>query len=290
MNEPCACKEINGMWRTKRDKLIPLEKSKRVIQLDKRGDAPEGHSVAEIIFGVVGAVCLLYCASIAIAGFGTYFFLIWAVLGGCCFLFCLMLHSGFVASMPKRFKKVCCCLFCAGVLLFIGVEAAILSQYGAKAGPGADYLVVLGAQWKGTRPSTVLRKRLDKAVEYLEENPETKVIVSGGQGGDESMTEAAGMREYLLQVGIREDRILVEDESRNTYENLVLSGGLLDRKENKVVIVTNNFHMFRALNIAKKQGYAHVEGLAADSVAGMGPNNLLREFLGVVKDFLVGNL
>ncbi|MCI9142979.1 MAG: YdcF family protein, partial [Lachnospiraceae bacterium] len=56
------------------------------------------------------------------------------------------------------------------------------------------------------------------------------------------------------------------------------------------VIVTNNFHMFRALGIARKQGYANVEGLAAGSVLGMGPNNLLREFLGVVKDFLVGNL
>ena len=58
----------------------------------------------------------------------------------------------------------------------------------------------------------------------------------------------------------------------------------------KVVIVTNNFHVFRALGIARKQGYANVEGLAASSVLGMGPSNLLREFLGVLKDFIVGNL
>ena len=98
------------------------------------------------------------------------------------------------------------------------------------------------------------------------------------------------MRGYLLQAGIEESRILVEDASSNTYENLVFSGELLDRENDKVVIVTNNFHVFRALSIAKKQGYHKAEGLAASSVLGMGPNNLLREFLGVLKDFWVGNL
>lgn len=278
------------MRKTRRNNLIPLEKSRRVIQLDKRGYVPERRSVWTVLFGVVGAACVLYCAGIAIAGFGTYFFLVWGALGAGCLLMSLLFRSGFVARVPRWLRRCCCCVFCAGILFFCGVEAAILSQYGAQAEAGADYLIVLGAQWKSTGPSEVLRRRLDKALDYLRENPETKVIVSGGQGGNESMTEAAGMREYLLQAGIEEERILVEDKSRNTYENLVFSGGFLDRKENRVVIVTNNFHVFRAVSIAKKQGYARVEGMAASSVLGMGPNNLLREFLGVVKDFLVGNL
>ena len=57
-----------------------------------------------------------------------------------------------------------------------------------------------------------------------------------------------------------------------------------------MVIVTNNFHVFRALKIAEKQGYTNVEGLAASAVAGLLPNNLLREFAGVLKDFIFGNL
>ena len=170
------------------------------------------------------------------------------------------------------------------------VEGLILSQYNAQARDGADYLIVLGAQWKSTGPSEVLRRRLDKAADYLSRNPGTKVIVSGGQGGNEAITEASGMRAYLMDAGIDESRILLEDKSENTYENLVFSGAFLDRGTDNVVVVTNNFHMFRALGIARKQGYTHVEGLAAKSVLGMGPNNLLREFFGVVKDFFVGHL
>ena len=166
----------------------------------------------------------------------------------------------------------------------------ILSQYNANAESGADYMVVLGAQWKSSGPSEALRRRLDTAAAYLRQNPGTKVVVSGGQGGDESISEAAGMKQYLMNAGIEEERILTEDKSSNTYENLVLSGEYLDRRNDRVVIVTNNFHMFRALKIAQKQGYANVEGLAADSVLGMAPHNLLREFFGVAKDFAVGNL
>ena len=70
----------------------------------------------------------------------------------------------------------------------------------------------------------------------------------------------------------------------------MFSGRLLDPENDKVVIVTNNFHVFRAICIAEKQGYRNVEGMAAGSVAGMAPHNLLREFFGVVKDFLLGNL
>ena len=136
----------------------------------------------------------------------------------------------------------------------------------------------------------MLRRRLDKAIDYLEQNPDTSVIVSGGQGGNESIPEAVGMREYLIEAGIGEERIFVEDQSSSTYQNLVFSAEFLDRENDRVVVVTNNFHIFRALSIAKKQGYLNVEGLSASTPLGSEPNNLLREFIGVVKDFFVGNL
>ena len=279
------------MRRDRTDRLVPFEKSRRVIRLDKRGVKRSGYEVAANVFGIFGAACLLYCAGIAIAGFGTYFFLIWGGMGAVCIgLWALLRNRRFMEAIPRWMKTTCCVIFCLGLLLFGGVEGKILSQYNAQAAPGADYLIVLGAQWKSTGPSEVLRRRLDKAVSYLEQNPDTRVIVSGGQGDNETISEAEGMRGYLLQAGIEESRILVEDASSNTYENLVFSGELLDRENDKVVIVTNNFHVFRALSIAKKQGYHKAEGLAASSVLGMGPNNLLREFLGVLKDFWVGNL
>ena len=151
-------------------------------------------------------------------------------------------------------------------------------------------MIILGAQWKTSGPSYVLQKRLDKAIEYLNANPETKVIVSGGQGYNEPISEAEGMQGYLETAGIDPERILVEDASTNTTQNLIFSGELLDKSEDSVVVITNNFHMFRALAIARKQGYAHVEGLSAGTYPVTVPNNLLREAFGVVKDFMANHL
>lgn len=273
------------------EKLIPREKSKRVIRLDRRGHGALRRPVASWVFCALGVLCILYCAAIAVAGFGTYFFLVWGGLGAAFIgLGAVLGSSRIMARIPRWVKTVCCVCFCLGILVFCAVEGMIFSQYHAQASAGADYCIILGAQWKAHGPSEVLRRRLDRAIVYLKQNPGTKVIVSGGRGGDEPMAEAVGMRDYLIQAGIGEERILVEDRSSNTCENLEFSGRLLDKQRDRVVVVTNNFHVFRSLGIAKKQGYANVEGLAASTTLGMEPNNLLREFLGVVKDFLVGNL
>lgn len=268
-----------------------MEKSRRTIQLDKRGYEPGGHPILAGFFGIIGLIFLIYCAGVAISGYGTYFFLIWGVMGACSLLLALMLRSGRIMNaIPPWIKGVFWALFFIGLLLFCAVEARILALYNAQAAPGADYVIILGAQWKSTGPSEVLRRRLDKAIDYLEQNPDTSVIVSGGQGGNESIPEAVGMREYLMEAGIGEERIFVEDQSSSTYQNLVFSAEFLDRENDRVVVVTNNFHIFRALSIAKKQGYLNVEGLSASTPLGSEPNNLLREFMGVVKDFFVGNL
>lgn len=275
----------------RRQQLIPFEKSKRIIYLEQRGKGKK-KSVGSVLFAVLGILCLLYCLSIALfMGYGTKFFLIWGAMSIIFGLLSLLLACrSRLARIPFWMKMgfvICCTL---GILFFAIVEGMILGQFGARAESGADYMIVLGAQWNKNGPSYVLQKRLDKAVEYLLENPETQVIVSGGQGGNEPITEASGMKSYLLQKGIEEERIWVEEQSTNTYENLVYSAEFLKRENDNVVLVTNNFHMFRALQIAKKQGYAHIEGLSAGSYPGMVPNNLLREFFGVIKDFAVGNL
>lgn len=279
------------MKRSRKENLIPFEKSRRTIQIDKRGYIPGGHPALAGIFGIIGLLCIIYCMVVAVTGFGTYFFMIWGVLGVCSLGLALIVRSGrIMKAVPVWLKGLFWILFCAGLLLFGAVEAKILARYNAQASPGADYVIILGAQWKSTGPSEMLRRRLDKAIEYLEQNPDTKVIVSGGQGANESIPEALGMQEYLVGAGIGEERILVEDRSTSTYENLVFGAQFLNPDEDRVVIVTNNFHVFRAQSIAKKQGYQNVEGLAASTPLGSEPNNLLREFMGVVKDFFVGNL
>ncbi len=98
------------------------------------------------------------------------------------------------------------------------------------------------------------------------------------------------MAGYLENAGIAPERIVQEEASTNTSENLEFSAEFLDKSSDRVVIVTNNFHVYRAVGIAGKKGYAKVEGLAAGSYPAMVPNNLLREFFGVVKDVCVGNM
>ena len=153
-----------------------------------------------------------------------------------------------------------------------------------------DYLIVLGAQIRGTRITNSLYKRLKTAETYLKENPDTLVIVSGGQGSGEDITEAQAMKEFLIENGIREDRILVEDKSTNTHENILYSKKLINRADAKVAVVTNGFHIFRSIGIAKKQGLENVQGLSAPSDPILLVNYYIREVFGVVKDFLFGNM
>ncbi len=192
-------------------------------------------------------------------------------------------------KMPGWLKICWGVLVGVGLAAFVVVESLIFTEFGAKARPGADYCIILGAQMKANGPSNTLQRRLDRALVYLRENPETLAIVSGCQGSNEPVSEARGMYDYLVGAGIAPERILLEEASRNTCENLEFSGKLLNRQENSVVLVTNNFHMFRALRLAEGAGYRHVQGLAASAYPWTLPNNLLREFMGVVKDFLAGH-
>ena len=244
----------------------------------------------KLFFEILGAGCILYCLSILLfTGHGTNFFLIWG-LAGILFLLWARYESKLRGIMPVWFKKTACVLLFLGIAVFVVVEGMVLSGFFKKGKEGLDYILVLGAQLKESGPSYVLQQRLDAAYDYLSQNENTMVIVSGGQGGNEPDTEAQGMYDYLVGRGIAPERIIKEDQSRNTYENISFSGQLFDREEVSIGIVTSNFHVFRALKLARAAGYKDVCGIAARSHVGVLPNNMLREFFGIVKDFLVGNM
>lgn len=277
--------------RTK-DNLIPVEQIPRVISLSYRGRERKGRKVAACVSVVLSFLCAVYfCSIYFFMGYGSNFFIIWAVFavlfGSISFI---LFSPNLLRRIPGWMKRIVMTGMILIGVLFLIVEGLILSQAWKTAEDGADYIIILGAQWKSSGPSYLLQKRLDKAVEYLNDNPDTIVIVSGGQGANEPISEAAGMSEYLENAGIVAERIIQEDTSTNTAENLKFSSAFLDKETDRVVIVTNNYHVFRSVKLAQKQGYANVNGLAASSHYGILPNNLLREFLAVIKDFLVGNI
>lgn len=278
------------MHKRRRDELIPYNKTKRVIYVYRRGKKRSASAwVGAVLLGL-GILCLLYCLFILLfVSFGTWFFLTWGMGGLVLMVWGSLLMGQKTKGMPRWFKLCWGLLVGVGLAALVAVEGLIFTEFGARAQSGADYCIILGAQMKTSGPSDVLKRRLDRALVYLRENPETLAIVSGCQGSNEPVSEARGMYDYLVGAGIAPERILLEEASRNTRENLEFSGRLLSRQENSVVLVTNNFHMFRALRLAEGAGYGHVQGLAASSYPWTLPNNLLREFMGVVKDFIAGH-
>lgn len=118
-----------------------------------------------------------------------------------------------------------------------------------------DAVIVLGCKvQRNGKPSLMLSKRIDAAYEYLSENKDVICIVSGGQGEDEPISEGEAMKVALVEKGIEESRIFVEDKSESTKENIEFSAKLLEEmgiEVNEAAIVTDGFHLYRASLLAK---------------------------------------
>ena len=149
-----------------------------------------------------------------------------------------------------------------------------------------EFVVVLGAQVQGDRPSLTLKKRLDLALSYLEAHPQARVIVSGAQGADEAYTEASVMAGYLTARGIAESRVIQEDRAHDTRENLAYSRALAQAQgmdTGRVLIITSDFHLCRAKYLARKLGM-EAYGLASQTWPEiLRINYLLREVFAFVK-------
>lgn len=193
-------------------------------------------------------------------------------------------------QIPEEVLAAIVRIFSLLMLAFIVIEMLVI--YGMqqrKALWECEYLIVLGAKVDGKNLTDALRQRLDCAVAYLKKHKNCRVVVSGGQGHGELITEAEAMATYLKKCGIEEKRILKEDKSTTTRENLKFSGELILEKEKKSIeelkvgIVTNSFHVFRAECIAKQEGYQKVLMLSAPTTKIMLPNYMVREFFGVIK-------
>ena len=239
---------------------------------------------------VLAVVFALYGLLVRSVGSGTGFFMVWLSMSAASLLCALAAHFHLWGRLPFFLRIVFLILIVLAAGVFFFVEAQILEAFHEKPEKNLDYLIVPGAQIHKSGPSVVLRYRLDEACQYLLENENTVCIVTGGQGYNEPYPEAVGMKEYLVAHGIEEKRILLETESKNTKENMVFSQKYFDPKKDQIGVVTNNFHVFRACALARKSGILHVSGIAAGSTKLYLPNNLLREFMGVVKDFACGNI
>jgi len=155
-----------------------------------------------------------------------------------------------------------------GLAFFLTLQGLIISG-GHTDEAQVDCLIILGAGLHNGAPSLILMRRLNTAVDYLHQLGDIPVIVTGGLGRGETITEAEAMSRYLSNRGVDKSLVWKEEESTSTRENLAFSVALMREKgldvENiKVAIVTNEFHLYRAKLIAGKQGLDAV-GIAADT-------------------------
>ena len=238
---------------------------------------------------ILSLLSILYGLLILQVGSGTGFWIIWEMIGAFFFVWAILLQKNFFDS-HRKLKIIFHSMLIVGIAVITMLCGMIAREFKSKGHQNLDYIIVLGAQVRESGPSVVLQYRLDAAIEYLNENPDTVCIVSGGQGVNEPFSEAEGMAKYLLENGIEKDRILLEDESRNTVQNIQNSKDIMEELYNGVGIVTNNFHIFRAVQLAKAQGLKCVSGIAADSNVLYLPNNMLRECCGILKDWFMNHI
>ncbi|MDE6619482.1 MAG: YdcF family protein, partial [Lachnospiraceae bacterium] len=197
------------------------------------------------IFNVGNAAGLIICIG----------FMVYAV-------FMPNIHEAIRTFWRKTVGKIVLSVLAAGVVcavvLVVIMTVLMIKAATAQAAPNST-VIVLGCKAYGEKPSIMLEERLKAALKYLNENTEAVCIVSGGQGADETISEAQCMYLYLTSNGIASERIYMEDQSTTTRENLAFSYEIIKEEglNEQIAIATNNFHEYRAGKIADGIGLEH---------------------------------
>ncbi|MDO4567417.1 MAG: YdcF family protein [Clostridia bacterium] len=172
----------------------------------------------------------------------------------------------------------------AYALLLVVIGSLIYSEAHQTPPQDADAIVVLGCGIRGERVSLTLKYRLDAALEYIGENPDVLVVLSGGQGPQEDISEAEAMYRYMSARGVDQSRLRKEDKSTSTSENFRYSMEIIESElgdNANVVFVTTGFHVLRAELVAAKLSI-RADGIGASDVSYLSPNNYMRETLVIV--------
>lgn len=240
--------------------------------------------IIKIIFLIVGAAILINgIALFFVSNLNTGNFLT-VILGGAVIVFAALFHK-----IAKWIKTV----FIIGLALVV-CFVGFLIIYGKidNVTYKEDAVIVLGAALHGETPSLTLKRRLDCAMKYHNQNPDALIIVSGGKGDMEEITEAAAMEKYLLQKNVPQDKIIKEENAASTYENFKYSKDILDRQFDgayTAAFITNEYHILRAgmcAEFAELKNTAHYHSNTTLSYLLSGT---LRECLAVIKCIVFKN-
>lgn len=238
--------------------------------------------------------------------FTAYYFILTAVMGSVVFSKYLLYFGVLLISFSflykkyghdkcfKRLIRIVKPFIISCLILFLITEAFIAGYSFEKNTDDTDYMVILGAGLRGETMTMTLRNRMEDSYNYLENNINCEyVVVSGGMGPGESISEAEAMERYLLSKGIDKKRIIKEEKSTSTYENLLFSKALIEEHSRKnidevdVKLSTSNFHSLRTLLLAKDIGYKNITSYGCCIHPIFIPTYYIREFFALVKTVIV---
>ena len=279
--------------------------------------------MADMILLGLAIICTAYFMVIVFyAGMGTSFAFIWLFFAALCvfLVYGKWYYRKNMDRIPQCVQVSIVNTSIAGVVIMAALCIMVFMGAAASEERALDYVIVLGARVKEHTVSNSLKKRLDKPIEYAEKNPETYLVLSGGKGPDEPVSEAQAMYQYLVYNGVRPSQLLLEEHSVSTVENLAYSKIIIDshrevirhqreernrltfQREPKggyliaadkpldVGVLTSNFHVYRACMIAKKWGFENVYGISAQSDPVLFIHLCVRECASIVKDRIMGNM
>ena len=251
--------------------------------MQKRGKRSK---VVNGIFLIIGILCIAY---FLILGFGVRFgqaqSWIWVVMGIAAIVRYLLYRTG-RPCLPYWLTRTVGVLFVLWLITLIVGEGVVVKGFFETPKDNLEYVVVLGAKVNGTQPSGALRNRIQKASEYLSENPNTIAVATGGKGDDEGISEAQCIYNGLTERGIAAERILLEEKATDTEENLRYSMEIIENADASVGIVSNNFHISRALRMAKAAGFTNAQGIPVATSWISFPHYMMREYCGLMVEVL----
>lgn len=184
---------------------------------------------------------------------------------------------------------------CAGILVvafiitFLTFEAMLISASVSDSPGDIECIIVLGAAVKGDVPSKALATRIDAAYDYMSKNERTVAVLSGGKGHGEDISEAECMRRELTKRGIDQSRLILEEKSTSTSENIEFSLDIINsRNYKRISIVTSDFHLLRARSLLKKKYDGEIYGISAPFNNPLILHYAVREFIAYTHDALYG--
>ncbi len=244
----------------------------------------------DIFLLVTGTLLLIYVIIVTFSLGAVPFNTVLFILGALMIIFGVLDLKFFCISKIFKLKKVLIFVIILLLSVFGVLEFLVISGATDKNKDEADYVVVLGAGLRGEEISLTLKQRLDATLEIFK--GET-VIVTGGQGYNETIPEAVAMKKYLVENGLSEEKIILEDKSENTKENLDNAKNIIkehsgkELSDVKVKIITSDYHCYRAKMLAERQGYFNISSYGARSHPLLVPSHYIREALALAKSFIL---